>query len=131
MRSFLVALGLLVASSGMAVAQEPPKLEECAGVYGALAKQQGTFKVENSLLGERYVNYARIDFDGRLTELARKMEQGITELRTAGEADLDDDYMKLVDAETEGNLDTDTVRSIVELSDSCDVEYGFNPSLGG
>ena len=131
MKSLIAGLGLLLAWCGSAAAQTTPKLEQCAGVYAALAEQQGNFGTADSLMGERYISYARIDFESRLSTLARKEERGVTELKTAAEADRDDFYMKLVDAETEGELDTPVVRHIIELSDECDAEYGFSPSLGG
>jgi hypothetical protein len=39
--------------------------------------------------------------------------------------------MKLVDAETDGDMDVPSVRDLVRVSDTCDAEYGFTPSLGG
>ena len=131
MKSLLIGLGLLMAGSGVAAAQGSPKIEQCAGIYGAFAEQQGAFGTTDSLMGERYINYARIDFDARLASLARKEERGVTELKTQSQGVRDDIYMKLVDAETEGDLDTDVVRRMIELSDTCDSEYGFSPSLGG
>ncbi len=106
-------------------------MKACAGVYGALAQEQGAFGATDSLMGERYLNFAKIDFNERLAQLARKEEKGITDLQASSEAERSADYMKLVDAETEGTMDSPSVLGLTRLSDTCDEEYGFNPSLGG
>lgn len=129
MRTFLV-LGLLLAACGPALAQERPTAQTCAAVYGAFAQEQGTFGASNSLMGERYFNYAKINFEERLESLARKSEMGVTELKTSSATAEADNYMKLVDAETDGDMDVLPVRDMIRLSDTCDAEYGFAPSLG-
>jgi len=137
LRQIIAGLGLLAISCGPALAQATiggaatPNAEKCAAVYGALAQDQGNFGSSDSLLGERYFNYSKINFEDRLARLAGKSEKGITELKTATEFDRQTFYMKLVDAETEGDLDVQSVRDIVRLSDGCDSEYGFSPSMGG
>ena len=130
MRTLLV-LGLLLAATGTAWAQERPTTQKCAAVYGAFAQEQGAFGTTDSLMGEHYFNYAKINFDDRLAQLARKSEMGVTELKTSVAADESGDYMKLVDAETDGDMDTPAVRDMIRVSDTCDAEYGFSPSLGG
>ena len=65
------------------------------------------------------------------SQLARSQEKGITELKNASEADRSEFYMKLVDAETEGDMSVPAVRVITRTSDACDAIYGFGPSLGG
>ncbi len=127
----LVAAGLLLVLSGPALAQERPTAQRCAAVYGAFAQEQTTFGSSGSLMGERYFNYAKINFDDRLSQLARKSEMGVTEMKTASATDESTDYMKLVDAETDGDMDVLPVRDMIRLSDTCDAEYGFSPSLGG
>ena len=127
----VVAVGLLLAACGPALAQERPTAQKCAAVYGAFAQEQVTFGTSNSLMGERYFNYVKISFDDRLGQLAHKSEMGVTELKGASAVAEADDYMKLVDAETEGDMDALAVREMIRLSDTCDAEYGFNPSLGG
>jgi hypothetical protein len=127
----VVAVVLLLAVSTPALAQERPTAERCAAVYGAFAQAQGTFGANNSLLGERYFAYTRISFDDRLSQLAGKSEMGVTQLKTASAAQESDFYMKLVDAETEGDMDVQAIRDMIRTSDTCDAEYGFNPSLGG
>jgi len=131
-----LALAALCCSSAQAQATlggdgRPPTAEKCAAVYGAFAQDQGNFGTSDSLLGERYFNYAKINFDDRLGLLAGKSEKGITELKTATEQDRATMYMQLVDAETEGDIETQPVRDLIRLSDTCDAEYGFAPSLGG
>ena len=131
-----LALAALCCNSAQAQATlggdgRPPTAEKCAAVYGAFAQDQGNFGTSDSLLGERYFNYAKINFDDRLGLLAGKSEKGITELKTATEQDRATMYMQLVDAETEGDIETQPVRDLIRLSDTCDAEYGFAPSLGG
>ena len=131
MRSIL-ALGLLLAASGTAWAQDgPPSSQKCAAVYGAFAQEQSAFGATGSLMGERYFNYAKIKFDDRLALLAGKSEMGVTDLKSASALDESDFYMKLVDAETDGDMDVPPVREMIRTSDTCDAEYGFAPSLGG
>ena len=127
----LLAVGLLVAACGPALAQERPTAQKCAAVYGAFAQAQATFGASNSLMGERYFNYVKIGFEDRLAQLAGKSEMGVTELKTASASDESGYYMKLVDAETEGDMDVLPIREMIRLSDTCDAEYGFAPSLGG
>ncbi len=141
MNAKILGLALLIVLSGPAAAAEAPvataepeagpSSDDCAGVYGALADDQGNFGVADSLMGERYFNYARIDFQDRLNRLARQLEVGISQLKTDSESARSQAYMKLVDAETEGDLDTATVRQVVAQADSCDSRFGFAPSLGG
>ncbi len=141
MRYFLAGLGLLLLSFGPVMAQDevqnaagsdaPPGLNDCAGAYGALADEQINFGSAGSLMAEKYVNFPRIDFQDRLAQLARSQEKGITELRTASEAERSEFYMKLVDAETEGQMDVPGVRTVTRTADACDAEYNFGPSLGG
>ncbi len=109
----------------------PPTAAKCAAVYGAFAEDQGNFGTSDSLLGERYFNYGKISFDDRLNRLAGKAEKGVSELKDATEAARAALYMKLVDAETEGNMDAQPVLDMVRMSDSCDAEFGFSPSIGG
>ena len=130
MRSVLI-LGLLLAACCPALAQERPTSQKCAAVYGAFAQAQGTFGSDNSLLGERYFAYTRISFEDRLERLAGKSEMGVTELKTASATQEGDYYMKLVDAETEGDMDVPAIHDMISVSDTCDAEYGFSPSLGG
>ena len=129
----LLGLGLLLVCGGTAWAQQsgPPSSVACAAVYGALAQEQGAFGTSDSLMGERYYSFAKISFDDRLARLAGKSEMGVTELKTASAAQESDNYMKLVDAETDGDMDVPPIRDMVRLADSCDAEYGFSPSLGG
>ncbi len=127
----VLALGLLLATGGPALAQERPTAQKCAAVYGAFAQEQGAFGTTGSLMGERYFNYAKINFDDRLALLAGKSEMGVTEMKTASATDESADYMKLVDAETDGDMEVQPVREMIRLSDTCDAEYGFSPSLGG
>ncbi|HEY5412610.1 MAG TPA: hypothetical protein VIJ94_17970 [Caulobacteraceae bacterium] len=129
---FVLALGLLLATCGTAWAQDrPPTSQKCAAAYGAFAQEQAAFGASDSLMGERYFNYAKIKFDDRLAQLAGKSEMGVTDLKSAAAADESDFYMKLVDAETDGDMDVPPVRDMIRLSDTCDAEYGFSPSLGG
>ena len=128
----VLALGLLLAAGGTAAAQDVvPTSQKCAAIYGAFAQEQGAFGTTDSLMGERYFNYAKINFDDRLALLARKSEMGVTELKTSSANDESTDYMKLVDAETDGDMDVPPVREMIRTSDTCDAEYGFSPSLGG
>ena len=136
MTKILAGLALALLCFGAAQAQDageprPPTAEKCAAVYGAFAQDQGAFGTTDSLLGERYFNYAKINFDDRLSRLAGKAEKGITELKAASETDRSTMYMQLVDAETEGDMEAKAVRDLIRLSDTCDAEYGFAPSLGG
>lgn len=127
----LLAVGLMLAASGTAWAQQRPTAQACAAVYGAFAQSQGAFGVTDSLMGERYFNYAKINFEDRLAQLAAKSEMGVTDLKSASATDESTNYMKLVDAETDGDMDVPPVREMIRLSDTCDAEYGFSPSLGG
>ncbi len=141
LRSFLAGLGLLMLSCAPAMAQgeaqsaagsdKPPSLETCAGAYGALAQEQINFGSAGSLMAEKYINFPRIDFEDRLARLARSQEKGITELKTASETERSEFYMKLVDAETEGEMDVPGVRAVTRTADACDAIYGFGPSLEG
>ena len=126
----VLAVGLLLAACGPALAQERPTAQKCAAVYGAFAQEQVTFGTSNSLMGERYFNYVKINFAERLESLARKSEMGVTELKSSSAVQESDYYMKLVDAETDGDMDVLAVREMIRLSDTCDAEYGFNPSMG-
>jgi hypothetical protein len=123
-----------VLSCGCAWAQEQqvaPTGEKCAAVYGAFAQDQGAFGTSDSLMGARYFNYAKINFDDRLSQLASKSEKGVQDLKDDASADEAGFYRTLVDAETEGDMDAQSVRDLIRLSDTCDAEYGFSPSLGG
>jgi hypothetical protein len=126
-----VTLAALWGGSAWAQASGVPTAEKCAAVYGAFAQDQANFGSSDSLLGERYFNFSRINFEERLTQLAGKAEKGVTELKTATEADRAQLYMKLVDAETEGDMASQAIRDMIRQSDSCDAEFGFSPSLGG
>ena len=128
----LLALGLLLAVCGTAAAQDVvPTSKTCAAVYGAFAQEQAAFGATDSLMGERYFNYAKIHFDDRLGLLAGKSEMGLSDLKSASAADEASYYMKLVDAETDGDMDVPPVREMIRTADTCDAEYGFSPSLGG
>jgi len=134
----LLALGLALALCGTAAAQDsgvvqagPPSSKACAAVYGAFAQEQANFGIADSLMGQRYFNYAKIKFPDRLTQLAAKSEMGASDLVNAAAVDEANDYMKLVDAETDGDMDVPPVRDMIRTSDTCDAEYGFSPSLGG
>jgi hypothetical protein len=129
----VLALGLFLAVCGSASAQDgpPPTSQKCAAVYGAFAQEQGAFGTTDSLMGQRYFNYPKINFDDRLARLAGKSEMGLTDLKNASAVDESNYYMKLVDAETDGDMDVPPVRDMVGISDTCDAEYGFDPSLGG
>ena len=129
MKAVILGFGLFVLSCGAAMAQDRPTVKACAGIYGALSQEQGAFGVTDSLMGERYINYAKIDFNDRLSQLANKEETGFTELQNASESERMADYMKLVDAETEGAMDSPDVLTLIHLADTCDAEYGFTPSL--
>ena len=149
MKSIALGLALVVLSSAPVLAKATPPSDaaapqatappdpdmptalRCAAIYGALAQEQGNFGTTDSLLGERYFNYARINFDDRLAQLAGKAEKGVTELKSDSAPEESVIYMKLVDAETEGDMDTLEVRRLLRLSDTCDGEFGFTPSLGG
>jgi hypothetical protein len=120
------------AASAQSVADaRPPTAEKCAAVYGAFAQDQTNFGTTDSLLGERYFSYAKINFEDRLSQLAGKAEKGVSELKDATESERSAMYMQLVDAETEGDIEVQAVRDLIRLSDTCDAEYGFAPSLGG
>jgi hypothetical protein len=127
----VLVLGLLLAVCGPAAAQVRPTPQQCAAVYGAFAQEQSTFGASNSLMGERYFAYAKVSFEDRLERLAGKSEMGVTEMKTASAQQESDFYMKLVDAETEGDMDVQAIHDMIRLSDTCDAEYGFSPSLGG
>ena len=129
MKAIILGLGLCALSCSAAFAQDRPTVKACAAIYGALGQEQGAFGTTDSLMGERYLNYAKIDFADRLAQLARKEEMGITELQSSAESERSVDYMKLVDAETEGEMDTPDVLTIIHTADTCDAEYGFTPSL--
>lgn len=129
MKTVMLGFGLFALSCSSALAQDRPTVKDCAAIYGALSQQQGAFGTTDSLMGERYINYAKIDFTDRLAQLARKEEMGITELQTSAESERSADYMKLVDAETEGAMDSPGVLTLIHLADTCDDEYGFTPSL--
>jgi hypothetical protein len=136
LRKIIVGFGLLAlccsAARGQSLGEQgPPTAARCAAVYGAFAEDQGAFGASDSLLGERYFNYGKINFEDRLGLLAGKAEKGITELKAASESERSAFYMKLVDAETEGDMEAPAIRDMIRLSDSCDAEYGFSPSLGG
>lgn len=107
-----------------------PGPKACAAAYGALAQEQTTFG-NDTLLTERRPNFARIDYNDRLFQLAGKTETGLTELKTSGAEDEAAYYHKLVDAETEGDVDTPDVNLLLDAADACDRQYGFSPSLGG
>ncbi len=131
----IIAMALAAAWCGSAAAQSigdarPPTAQKCAAVYGAFAQDQGNFGTSDSLLGERYFNYAKINFDDRLGLLAGKAEKGISQLKDESETDRAAMYMQLVDAETEGDVEAQSVRDLIRLSDTCDAEYGFSPSMG-
>ena len=142
MRHIIAGLGLLAVWGALAHAQDsgdgpstipdntPPTAEKCAAVYGAFAQDQANFGASDSLLGERYSNYMRISFDDRLNQLAGKAEKNVSDLKGATDTERAALYMKLVDAETEGEMDAQVVRDMIRLSDSCDDEFGFSPSLG-
>jgi hypothetical protein len=131
----IAGLALAAAWCGAAQAQSiadarPPTATKCAAVYGAFAQDQGNFGTSDSLLGERYFNYAKINFEDRLGLLAGKAEKGISQLKDESEQDRSTMYMQLVDAETEGDVESQSVRDLIRLSDTCDSEYGFAPSMG-
>ncbi len=143
MRSFLWVLAAGVLCAAPALAQPAPEgaittrpagpgptLNNCAAVYGALARQQATFGRTGSLFGQRYGNFDQIDFDARLNELSRKTEKGVTELKTLGESFPTDYYHALVDAETQGDIDTPAVNELAQVTVECDAEYDFAPPLG-
>jgi hypothetical protein len=130
LKAVILGFGLFALSCSAALAQDRPTVKGCAAIYGALGQEQGAFGTTDSLMGERYLNYAKIDFNDRLAQLARKEEMGITELQTSAESERSVDYMKLVDAETEGAMDSPDVLTLIHLADTCDDEYGFTPSLG-
>ena len=131
MKAIIVGIGLLAVSVGSVWAQDRPTVKMCAGVYGALAQEQSAFGSTDSLMGEHYLNFAKIDFNDRLAQLARKEELGISDLQASSESERSADYMKLVDAETEGTMDSPDILALTRLSDTCDDEYGFTPTLGG
>jgi hypothetical protein len=135
LKEIIAGLALAAAFCGPAAAQSiadtrPPTAVKCAAVYGAFAQDQGNFGTSDSLLGERYFNYAKINFEDRLGLLAGKAEKGISQLKDEAEQDRSTMYMQLVDAETEGDVEAQTVRDLIRLSDTCDAEYGFSPSMG-
>lgn len=131
----ILGLAIAAACCGPAMAQSigdsrPPTAVKCAAVYGAFAQDQGAFGTSDSLLGERYFNYAKINFEDRLGELAGKAEKGISQLKDESQSDRATMYMQLVDAETEGDVEAQAVQDLIRLSDTCDAEYGFSPSMG-
>ncbi len=130
MKAVILGFGLFALSCSAALAQDRPTVKSSAAISGALGQEQGAFGTTDSLMGERYLNYAKIDFNDRLAQLARKEEMGITELQTSAETERSVDYMKLVDAETEGAMDSPDVLTLIHRADTCDDEYGFTPSLG-
>jgi hypothetical protein len=133
MKIIAAGVAVLVLCSGAARAQElvAPTPLKCAAVYGALAQDQGAFGTTDSLMGERYFNYPKISFDDRLSQLAGKSEKGVSELKDSSAVDESAFYKTLVDAETEGDVEVAGVQDMIRLSDTCDAEYGFSPSLGG
>ena len=131
MKAVILGFGLFALSCSAAQAQDRPTVKDCAAVYGALGQEQGAFGTTDSLMGERYFNYAKINFEDRLSRLAGKSEMGIADLKSASAVDESSYYMKLVDAETDGDMDVPPVREMIRTSDTCDAEYGFSPSLGG
>ena len=72
----VLALGFFLAACGSAWAQDgpPPSSQKCAAVYGAFAQEQGAFGTTDSLMGQRYFNYPKINFDDRLARLLLKHE---------------------------------------------------------
>lgn len=134
MKIIAAAVLAVAVSSGCAWAQQTevaPTPEKCAAVYGAFAQDQGAFGTTDSLMGERYFNYPKISFDDRLSQLAAKAEKGVQDMKDAAATDQAADYRTLVDAETEGDVESTSVTDLIGLSDTCDAEYGFSPSLGG
>jgi|WetSurMetagenome_2_1015567.scaffolds.fasta_scaffold79753_2 hypothetical protein len=133
MKIIAAGIAVLVLCSGAARAEElvAPTTVKCAAVYGALAQDQGAFGTTDSLMGERYFNYPKISFDDRLTRLAGKAEKGVSELKDSAAVDESAFYKTLVDAETDGDVEVTGVQDLIRLSDTCDAEYGFSPSLGG
>jgi hypothetical protein len=135
LRQIIAGLALAALWCGSASAQvaaaTTPTAAKCAAVYGAFAQDQANFGSTDSLLGERYFNFSRINFEDRLNRLAGKAEKGVTELKSATESERSALYMKLVDAETEGEMDNQAIRDMIRQSDACDAEFGFAPSLGG
>ena len=108
-----------------------PNFDSCAGVYGALGRQQEHFGADSSLLTEWHPNFGRIDFNERLTALARRNSKGITELKNETEADRMEFYAVLIDAETDAEPDTPKLKDLILTADACDLQFGFSPSLGG
>lgn len=134
MKIFAAAAAVLVLSGGGAWAQEvvvAPTPEKCAAVYGAFAQHQGAFGVTDSLMGQHYFNYPKISFDDRLSLLAAKEEKGLSDLKDSAAEDESGYYKTLVDAETDGDVDVVSIHDMIDLSDACDAEYDFTPSLGG
>lgn len=145
MRQLLAGLAALALVGGSALAQPappgpvvtrpaskpppPPTLKACAGVYAALARQQTTFGTDGSLLGERFSNFAKIDYEARIAELGRKTETGVSELKSLGQSDPADFYDKLVNAETEGEIETPEITELARVANACDAQYAFTPSL--
>ena len=126
----LAALACLAA--GAARAQDAkPSANRCAAVYGALGMDQDQFGAADSLMSERYPAFATIKFDDRVSALAGKAELGVTDLKTAAQDEMSGAYAKLVDAETDGDMSVKAVLDLVRQSDACDLQWGFNPSLGG
>lgn len=111
--------------------QVAPTPLKCAAVYGAFAQDQGAFGTTDSLMGQRYFNYAKINFEDRIEQLAAKSEKGVSDLKDQSANDEAVFYRTLVDAETDGDVEATPVTDMISLSDTCDAEYGFSPSLGG
>lgn len=152
MKALAVALGLILLASAptLAAAQAAdaplatgeeavttqaqtakPAFEACAAVYTALARLQDNFGAEGSLLTERYPRFAKIDFNARLGVLAGQASKGVSQLKSESEDAEGDFFRKLIDAETEGDVDVDGVKDVAFVSNACDLQYGFAPSLGG
>lgn len=108
-----------------------PTFDLCAGAYAALARHQDNYGSEGSLMSERFPNFARISYDERLARLARQAEKGVSELKAEALDRHGDFFRKLVDAETEGDMNVDPVKQVTFTADACDAQYGFSPSLGG
>lgn len=108
-----------------------PTFDICAGAYAALARHQDNYGTEGSLMSERFPNFARINYNERLGSLARQAEKGVSDLKAAAQDRHGDYFRKLVDAETEGDMNVDPVKEVAFTADACDSQYGFSPSLGG
>jgi hypothetical protein len=116
-------------ATGSATAK--PTFDICAGAYAALARDQDNYGADGSLMSERFPNFARINYDERLAKLAEQAERGVSELKADALDRHGDFFRKLVDAETEGDMNVDPVKQVAFTADACDAEFGFTPSLGG